>query len=77
MKQKMFDARDKFTGLKILSEDNYVMFRKAMADNLLKLVKEHKKNCNSECDIQLFFLSDVYKELKGCKLTKNELKEFL
>ena len=61
----------------ILSQDNYLLFRKAMADNLLKLVKSHKKSCDGDCDIQLFFLFEVYKELKGGKVGKNDFAYFM
>lgn len=35
------------------------------ANSLLELVKEHKKNCDGECNISVFSLRETYKSLRG------------
>ena len=64
--------------LKILDQQNYMEYRKVMAQNLFSIVTIHKRNCNSEnCPIALCVLADLYSELIGRKLTKGEQKVFL
>jgi hypothetical protein len=35
------------------------------ADSLLQLAKEHKKNCSPPCQVSLFTLFLLYRQLKG------------
>ena len=57
----------------MLNQENYLGYRKAMAQNLFALVIHHKKNCKSEnCGVTLSLLADLYSELIGRELTKGE-----
>jgi hypothetical protein len=62
----------------ILYEAKYYEYRKAMAKNLLRLVKHHKKTCDGEdCNISLLLIADIYKEIIGRELTKKEFGMFM
>jgi hypothetical protein len=47
------------------------------AESLIKLVREHKKNCNTDdCGISLFSLREVYRRLVRRELTEDEVRAF-
>ena len=58
--------------------DNFLLYRRYQAENLLALVKAHKKSCEGEeCTISLYALKDAFEFYKCEKITKKELKNFL
>jgi len=52
--------------------ENNQSFQKLQTDSLLALVKEHKATCKGDCDISLFALFLVYRNLMG----EGGVKEF-
>ena len=49
-----------------------------LAKMLLKLIREHKANCNDEyCGISTMAFGHLYEELVGRRLTKTEIKVFM
>ena len=62
--------------IRILNQQDYLEYREAMAVNLLRLVKHHKKTCDRNCNILLSLMGDLYSELKQKKLTKKEMEVF-
>lgn len=51
---------------------------KSIAENLLRLAKWHKRHCHDEsCNVSLYMLGEVYSEILGRDLTKEEGKIFL
>ncbi len=48
-----------------------------LADNLLKLVREHKGHCNSpDCDIKTFPFLSLFEDLIGREATPEEKANF-
>lgn len=44
---------------------------------LLELVKEHRKNCDSSCNISLYPMKNVAENLIGRELTQEEFRLFI
>jgi hypothetical protein len=47
------------------------------AQNILNLVKDHKKHCNGDCGISLFLLLEDFERHIGRKATSEEFKNFI
>lgn len=48
------------------------------AQNILNLVKHHKRTCDGEkCDINTFLLLEVFERFLGRKATKKEFSVFM
>lgn len=59
----MVEHKDKFESF------NWKQFQ---ADSLLKIVKHHRANCNGDCDLSLYPLRHIYKDLVGRELKREE-----
>lgn len=46
------------------------------AATLLELCREHKKNCDGDCNLSMFLMRDVYEDLIGRELTDEEKDVF-
>lgn len=53
-----------------------VSLEEVQAEMIMKLVREHKKNCKGDCDISLSPLLPLYEKLIGGKATHKECMEF-
>lgn len=47
------------------------------AQNILNLVKDHKKKCDSGCDISVYWLLEDFERHMGRRATSEELREFI
>ena len=62
----------------ILNQSDYIRYRQNMARNLLELAKEHKKNCQRQnCNISIWVIGEIYKELVCRELTPEEIQLFI
>jgi len=55
----------------------YIEDKKAIANNLLRLVKDHKVKCNGSCSISLYMVGRAYSLILNRKLTEEEFKIFM
>jgi len=47
-------------------------YKQVQAESLLELIKEHKKNCEGMCRINIFSLREIYERMIERPLTKDE-----
>lgn len=45
--------------------------------SFLTVCKEHKEKCTGECNVSMFFLGNMFKQLVGRELTEEEKKIFM
>jgi len=54
------------------------MKKKLIAEMLLKLILEHKENCDKhDCEINIYLFKEIFEDLAGREATSEELKIFL
>lgn len=50
---------------------------KLKAENILKLVRDHKEHCNEDCGISIYYLLEDFERHLGRKATPEEFRFFL
>jgi hypothetical protein len=47
------------------------------AESFLTVCKEHKERCTGECNVSMFFLGNIFKEIVHRELTEDEKNIFI